>query len=302
MFLQLKAYAATQSATPRLVNEYTTGRGANAETIRNVYIERCVSALIISYSVLLSLLGSSIIAFVIIQHRVAILDYLGRGDDGSAIKISIVVVCTAFYLYVVALDFAANIDVEETPPAMVEYYIGAIQVLPAWVLIFDTFILPHLVLLIFCIYIIKDSHAFSVLIVVSITVVACILTNHSLYITISFINDPYHATGVTVYYIIFIFIHLVVLKKIILLVLHFSDSLCVIFVSVIVIFLIVLGLQILCTFLYIKIPIKDAIDDIPHQLQSLLQLLTTFFVGLITYKFLEKPGKVQNEQSLCYKE
>ena len=201
----------------------------------------------------------------------------------------------AFFIYALGVNLAANFY--NTPPAIAEYYNGALQVLPAWVLFFDN-ILPLLVIMI--IFILFKCNLFLInvnecMVLFSVSVVACTFTNHSLYITIAFINDPYHATGVTIYYSMFIFIYLVVLKKVLTFYLkerNFKSNgqfklKCAI--SVAFMFLVVLGLQILCTYLYIYIPIKDAIDDIPHQLQSLLQLLTTFLVGLITYKFLEQP-------------
>ena len=257
-----------------------------------------ISVVIIWYTFLLSLIGNSIIAFVIVQHRDTILNYLGSDEDGLAIKISITIVCTAFFVYVIAVSLAANFYTYKIPSDVAEYYIGALLTLPVFIFTFNT-CLPSIVLVIISISVYKrrsnSSRLNSVLesmVSFSVSVVACTFTNHSLYITIAFINDPYHATGVTIYYAMFMFIYLVVLKKVLVLCFKKRKSKCCTILSVASMFVVILGLQILCTFLYIYIPIKDAIDDIPHQLQSLLQLLTTFFVGLITYKFLEQPEKV----------
>lgn len=304
IFLQLKAYAATQSATPRIVNEYTTGRGANAETIGNFYNDGRVSDTIICYSFFISFVGNIIITLFIVLHRDAIIKYLGDDDDaiGSAIKLSVVIVCMVFFIYVLGVNLAAN--AYDTPRAVAEYYKGALQALPGCVLIFDN-ILPTLAIIIICVcykckIFFDELDVLECMVLFSVSVVACTFTNHSLYITIAFINDPYHATAVTIYYLMFSFIYLVVLKKVLALCYKgFNESesgafikSCCIVSAVTPTFLVVLGLQILCTSVYIYIPIKDAIDDIPHQLQSLLQLLTTFFVGLITYKFLGQPKKV----------
>ena len=120
-------------------------------------------------------------------------------------------------------------------------------------------------------------------------VVFCIVINHSLYITISFINDPFHATSVTAYYAVFALIYLVVLKNVMAFCLAKTESVYCATISTVPFFVLILTLQVLCTLLYIYIPIEETIVDIPHQLgvQSLLQLLTTFFLGLIAYKVLD---------------
>ena len=53
-----------------------------------------------------------------------------------------------------------------------------------------------------------------------------------------------------------------------------------------------MGLTALIIVFNVYIPIKNSIADVPLGIQSLFHFTTAFFVGLITYKVLQKPRSV----------
>ena len=213
-----------------------------------------------------------------------------------------------FYWYVFFVDVLANLYFPAIPSAITDYYHGAIQLLPCWVLLFDIILPAVLFGVSYAFFKLKRNRTtewlsierFSdIMVLLFLSVVLCIIINHSLYVTISFINDPFHATTVTIYYAVFALIYLIVLKNVMVLSLAKTDSVYCAVISVAPVFVVILLLQVFCTLLYIYIPIEETIDDIPYQLgvQSLLQLLTTFFVGLIAYKFMDAYSvRIQNTQ------
>ena len=285
------------------------------------------------FNLLFPLFGFIITGITLYTYRDKILSYLEKkvedGDhdiDGGARKVTIITLCILFWIYVVALDCCAvnyRDNEKKLSSAVIEYHKATpyFYGLPNITLSYDL----AMICLVFPIYVIVDSKFedfkdktvneivkwfLGLCTLYSLFAVLSIISVHLMYILIALINNPLHATGILIYYVIFIVLYLISMKKIITSSLHycfkFLDSpdgdygqcscCCFYIILAIVTSIFLVGLGALIIVLNVYIPIKDSIHDIPQQIQYLFHFITTFLVGLITYKVLQKshpPQKVE---------
>ena len=311
--MQLKAYAATQSLTPRLTDEYTSGRGANAsEIIRQYYHEGegvKIGSLVLWYNLLFIPFGMLVICFVLYNFNELILSFLGKESDehdGNARKIAVIVLCTLFWVYVFSLDCCALHYLDKIPPAVSKYHnendSSYLYVLPVLAFLYDA-IFPLLFYFFYIGWSIRmickedendtnDRSFLDYTILYALFLVMNIVSNHLMYILIAFINNSVHATGILIYYLIFVALYLASIKKLILLCYrcYFKYNCGCFFLSIVLaiaVSVILIGLGALIIVLYVYLPIKDSVHDVPKQIQSLFQFMSAFFLGLLTYKLLQ---------------
>ena len=257
------------------------------------------------------------------SFKKSILKYIGESDDDEsdngesdhdkkskeavikASKISVIILCALFWVYAFSLDCCALVYRDgKIQPEISQYnnkhYTQFLYDLPGATVFYD--LIPIAVALIYlivgiCKVCLDNGEGYfplNLLFLYSLFTVMTVISNHLMYLLIAFINDSVHATGILTYYLIFVAVYLISMKKIIAQSIQYhsdcEDScakccLCLTAVTICtIVSIILMGLAAMVIVLYVYIPIKDSIHDVPKQIQSLFQLATTFFLGLITYK------------------
>ena len=308
--MQVKAYAATQSLTPRLIDDYTSGRGANVSEILRIYYkgentEALLGTLVICFHVIVPPFASIVIGCVLWYFNNTILKYLKNEEDENqsfATKVLIVVLSFLFLICFVSLDGCAiHFRNFKLPSAVADYHnrndSEYFYNLPVVALFYDElFLISHISI---CFYLSKEKDSLGHCVLFSIFMIISTISNHLVYILIAVINDPGYASGVLTYYTLFVVVYVLSINKVIASTIarynSCNNNSCLVVCSVIlicIVSIILIGLAALTIVLIVYIPIKNSIADIPREIQSLFNFATAFFVGLVTYKVLQKPKRV----------
>ena len=121
----------------------------------------------------------------------------------------------------------------------------------------------------------------------------CIAT-HSYHIIFAFINNPYHATSVLLFYIMTLFAVVAILQKIYYFIInlfkwkgcthkHITQSCCV-FIFYILAITTIAGSIALTIALLILLPLNNAIDQASNQIYAIYQASVTVFAALVTFQ------------------
>ena len=217
-------------------------------------------------------------------------------------------------LYVCTLDCCAiDFHNNKLPSAVTDYHNNDdseyFYILPVLTLFFDLVtVLSYCYVLYMCCRLksLIDNVLLDLTVLISIFSVMSTTVNHLPYILIAVINSPLYATGILIYYALFVAVYVLSVNIIIASTLrHYNNKIseksqwckiCFIAGRVILICIvsvILVSLTAIIIVFNVYIPIKNSIADVPLQIQSLFHFTAAFFVGLITYKVLQKPNSVQ---------
>ena len=147
-------------------------------------------------------------------------------------------------------------------------------------------------------YVNKKEIVFLLLLLAGVVPLLCI-ASHAHYIFIAAITDPFYATGIGIYYGIFYYVHLSLLKRTyegvdqrtqVQTTDKHTDSEdiapfnCKAMICVFVVLFITVCYQILITTFYVFIPINNSVENVPSRIFLILQVASAILLSLLAYK------------------
>jgi len=138
----------------------------------------------------------------------------------------------------------------------------------------------------------KNEIVFLLLLLAGVVPLLCI-ASHVHYIFIAAITDPFYATGIGLYYGIFYYVHLSLLKQ----TYEGVDKLqqptdredvapfnCKAMICVFVVLFVTVCYQILLTTFYVFLPINNSVENVPLRIFLILQAASAILLSLLAYK------------------
>ena len=147
-------------------------------------------------------------------------------------------------------------------------------------------------------YVNKKEIVFVLLLLAGVVPLLC-LASHAHYIFIAAITDPFYATGIGIYYGIFYYVHLSLLKRTyegvdqrtqVQTTDKHTDSEdvapfnCKAMICVFVVLFVTVCYQILITTFYVFIPINNSVENVPSRIFLILQVASAILLSLLAYK------------------
>lgn len=216
--------------------------------------------------------------------------------EGKALVWIIVAISTLFTVCTIIADAVGLYEYNDLRKEIADYFnddsrneYGFLHTIPIIMLVYDLLSLLFIVFpfTVKCLRSCKCKLKVSFLVYSLLAPLTCI-TTHSYHIIFAFINNPYHATSVLLFYIMTLFVLVVVFHKIyyfvsvkieqgqplILLPLYFVTS-------------VFIGIPLVLTVIILLIlPITDAVDEASNQIYSIYQVTVTVFAALVTWKIV----------------
>ena len=202
-----------------MIDDYTNGRGANASEILRIYYrgedsEVFIGKLVLCFHILFTPSTLIVIGCVLCYFYKFILGFLDNEEDkyqAIATKLIIIILNLLFCVYVFILDCCAiDFHNNKLPSAVTEYHncvdSKCFYNLPVLTLVYDVLISllsPASMLALRCLDIIA-SNLLDSFVLISIFTIMGTIGNHLPYILIAVINSPLYASGIIIYYTLFV--------------------------------------------------------------------------------------------------
>ena len=325
---QLKLYAAKLKPNPEIDSTYQAD-GLNMETLdRELYTDvtffnvrhpdllYCFQMLFPPFTiVLLVVYGCS--SYYSVK---AYVEKHTKYSTSWATATAHAVLSLAFTLFVVILDILALIFRKAAPDYYTESFHAPLFHYPGLTLFWDGIALTTIMTVMILAMIIwgccqndklsclkkkinKKKIVFLLLLFAGVVPLLC-LASHAHYIFIAAITDPFYATGIGIYYGIFYYVHLSLLKR----TYEGVDQLsqvqttdrsttpqhtesedvapfnCKAMICVFVVFFVTVCYQILITTFYVFLPINHSVENVPSRIFLILQVASAILLSLLAYK------------------
>ena len=234
------------------------------------------------------------------------------------------IISLAFTVFVVILDILALIFRKAAPDYYTESFHAPLFHYPGLTLFWDGFALTTIMTVMIMVMTIwgccqdnelsclkkkvnKKEIVFLLLLLAVVVPLLC-LASHAHYIFIAAITDPFYATGIGIYYGIFYYVHLSLLKR----TYEGVDQLsqvqttdqsttlqqgdqhtdsedvapfnCKAMICVFVVFFVTVCYQILITTFYVFLPINHSVENVPSRIFLILQAASAILLSLLAYK------------------
>ena len=287
--MQLKLYASQLTVNPRIDNSYQ-GKAYNVDTLkRNLYSDIHFKNVLYAFQIVIPFFT---IVFIVGYSLCSLKEYVKNPTkDLLAITISHDFISFGFILYVNVVDIVALIFRNaETPEYYSEMHDAVIFQYPWILLCWDLLALVAISTLLLRALVGACNETTLLFPLIAAFVPLVCLASHVHYIVIAWILDPFFATGIGIYYVIFYSMHLVLLKKTYTRVSacdgHWAKTWP---IAMIVVFVCTVLCQMMVTMFIRSIPINNSIEKTPSSVLTIIQGVTAVFLVLVTWKVIADP-------------
>ena len=294
--MQLKLYASQLTVNPRIDNSYQ-GKAYNVDTLkRNLYSDIHFKNVLYAFQIVIPFFT---IVFIVGYSLCSLNEYVKNPtEDLWAITISHDVISFGFILYVNVVDIVALIFRNaETPEYYSEMHDALIFQYPWILLCWDLLALVAISTLLLRALVDACNETTLLFLLIAAFVPLVCLASHVHYIVIAWVLDPFFATGIGIYYVIFYSMHLVLLKKT-----YTKVSACngrwakTWPIAMIVVFVCTVLCQMMVTMFIRSIPINNSIEKTPSSVLTIIQGVTAVFLVLVTWKVIADPRGTESTE------
>lgn len=294
--MQLKLYASQLTVNPRIDNSYQ-GKAYNVDTLkRNLYSDIHFKNVLYAFQIVIPFFT---IVFIVGCSLCSLKEYVNNSTkDLWAITISHDVISFGFILYVNVVDIVALIFRNaETPEYYSEMHDALIFQYPWILLCWDLLALVAISTLLLRALVGEYNETSLLIPLIAAFVPLVCLASHVHYIVIAWVLDPFFATGIGIYYVIFYSMHLVLLKKT-----YTKVSACngrwakTWPIAMIVVFVCTVLCQMMVTMFIRSIPINNSIEKTPSSVLTIIQGVTAVFLVLVTWKVIADPRGTESTE------